>query len=194
MLKEGVVAGATQGFHREDDMAVTLGQPVREWELPSLENPSRLHRLSDYRGRLVVQLFWAATCPMCRRYNSYLDGFAATYHSKGAILLGISSSTSDTPDRVRLVLRNQVPQFPILRDADGAVARAFGVTVTPTVYVLDREGVLRYWGAIDDRTPDRLWPATNYLEEVVDRLLLERDLPDPHNPPVGTSLRLPAAA
>jgi peroxiredoxin len=175
-------------------MAVTVGQPVRDWELPALRDPSLLHRLSDYRGSVVVLLFWAATCPMCRRYNRYLDGFAATYRSRGAVLLGISSSAWDTPDRIRLALRNQMPQFPVLRDADGAVARAFGVAVTPTVYVLDREGVLRYWGALDDRTVERLWPTTNYLEEAVDRLLLERDMPDPHNPPVGTELRLPAAA
>lgn len=175
-------------------MAVALERPVPDFELPSLAEPERRYRLSDFRGQIVVVLFWAATCPMCRRYNRYLEGFAESYHSRGVKLLAIDSHRWDTPERIDFVLGKRYPRFPLLHDADGSVARLFGVDVTPTVYVLDREGVLRYWGAIDDMSFEKYWPDVNYLEEAVDALILGQEVSDPYNPPVGCDLELAVPA
>lgn len=175
-------------------MAVALGQPLPDFELPALQDPGRRYRLNDYRGGIVVVLFWAATCPMCRRYNPYLEGFADSYRSRGVRLLAVDSHLWDTPERLRFTLGKRYPRFPILLDRDGAVARQFGAEVTPTVYVADREGLLRYWGAIDDMSFEKYWPDVNYLAEAVDALLLEQEVADPYNPPVGCELELAVPA
>ncbi|MCZ7567352.1 MAG: redoxin domain-containing protein [Ardenticatenaceae bacterium] len=175
-------------------MAVALGQPLPDFELPSLQEPERRFRLIDERGKIVVVLFWAATCPMVRRYNRYLEGFADSYRSQGVRPLAVDSHLWDTPERLRFTLGRRLPRFPILIDRDGAVARQFGVEVTPTVYVADRDGVLRYWGAIDDMSLEKHWPDVNYLEKAVDALLLEQEVADPSDPPVGCELELAVPA
>lgn len=175
-------------------MAVTLGQPLPDFELPSLQEPDRRYRLSDHRGHIVVLVFWAATCGMCRRYNRYLEGFADTYRAQGVRFLAIDSHLWDTPERLNFILGRRSPRFPILLDQDGAVARHFGVEVTPTVYVADRDGILRYWGAIDDMTHEKHWPDVNHLEEAVDALLLGQEVADPFNPPAGCELELAVPA
>lgn len=164
-------------------MAITVGQQVPDFTLHDLDG--KPYSLSQYKGRIVVLLFWAATCDVTQRYTAYLNSFYETYKPRGVVVLGIDSHAWDTPERIRWVLEERQIEFPLLRDADGKVADLFGVTVTPTVCVIDREGVLRYWGAIDDRTHDKPWPDIIYLENAVDALLLGQEVDDPQNEPWG---------
>nr|WP_290666949.1 redoxin domain-containing protein [Ardenticatena sp.] len=167
-------------------MAVGVNQPAPDFELQDLQG--KVYRLSDYKGKIVVLIFWAATCDVSRRYVPYLNGFADTYWARGVVTLGIDSHAFDTEERLNLVLRKRPLTFPLLLDRDGKVAETFGVTITPTAIVLDGEGVVRYWGAIDDRSEDKPAPNTLYLENAVDALLLGDEVPDPQNEPWGCEI------
>lgn len=171
-------------------MALSVGQPAPDFTLPALSRRDDQYRLSSYRGKIVVIAFWSPTCSTCRRYIPYLDGFAEIYRSRGVQLLAITSHLWDTPEKVEAIFRRRRPRFPILRDADGTVARQFGTEITPTVYVVDEQGVLRYWGAIDDRDPANGWSDVNYLQEAVEALLLGEEVAVPHVPPSGRQLVL----
>ncbi len=164
-------------------MSVSIGQQVPDFTLPDLEGKE--YRLGEYRGHIVVLVFWAATCDVTQRYAAYLNGFYEAYKPRGVVVLGVDAHAWDTPERIRWALEEHRIEFPVLRDADGRVADLFGVTVTPTVCVIDRDGRLRYWGAIDDRTADKPWPNVVYLENAVDALLLGNEVDDPRNEPWG---------
>jgi len=55
------------------------------------------------------------------------------------------------------------------------VARAYGALRTPHVFLLDREGVLRYRGAIDDNYEDPAAVKHHYLRDALDAVLAGRD-------------------
>jgi len=59
----------------------------------------------------------------------------------------------------------------ILIDARHVVADQYEAITTPHVFVLDREGILRYRGAIDDVTFRRREVTQFFLREVVEALL-----------------------
>jgi len=64
--------------------------------------------------------------------------------------------------------------FPYLYDETQEVAKAFGATRTPHVFVLskkDTDLVVQYIGAIDDNTDDPSAVKTKYVENAVDQLL-----------------------
>ena len=59
----------------------------------------------------------------------------------------------------------------VLVDAQCFVANMFEAQTTPHVYVIDRQGILRYRGAIDDVTFRRRKPSRFFLDEAVESLL-----------------------
>ena len=70
----------------------------------------------------------------------------------------------------------------VLIDADQAVANLYKAVTTPHAFVVDREGVLRYRGAVDDVTFRQRKATRFFLEEAVEALLEER-LPEVQETP-----------
>jgi hypothetical protein len=59
----------------------------------------------------------------------------------------------------------------VLRDADQAVAGRYGALTTPHAFLIDRQGVLRYRGAVDDVSFRQREPTRFYLRNAVEALL-----------------------
>ena len=77
--------------------------------------------------------------------------------------------------------------LPYLKDPEGLLARAFGVTRTPQVCVLDRDRVLRYRGrVVDARDPARV--RRRDLQEAVDDLLAHQEVLVPETDAFGCSI------
>jgi hypothetical protein len=68
--------------------------------------------------------------------------------------------------------RRKVPF--VLRDADGSVADRYGAQTTPHVFLINRQGILRYRGAVDDVSFRQREPTRFYLREAVEALLAGR--------------------
>jgi hypothetical protein len=75
-----------------------------------------------------------------------------------------------------------------LRGADQEVVAAYGATATPGVFVLDRQGVVRYLEALDANYDD---PSENarWIRDALDDLLEGRPVRRPSAPPVGCSTK-----
>jgi peroxiredoxin len=107
-------------------------------------------RLVDLRDReLVVVVFVGCECPLARLYGPRLVELARTYERRGVAFLEIDSNASDPPDAIARYARDRGLPFPVLIDADHAVADRLGAKRTPEAFVLDRERGVRYHGRID---------------------------------------------
>lgn len=62
----------------------------------------------------------------------------------------------------------------VLVDQDHVVADRFGALTTPHVFVIDRDGLLRYRGAVDNVTFRQRTPTRFFLDEAVEALLAGR--------------------
>jgi peroxiredoxin len=141
-----------------------------DFELRGLDG--RIHRLSDYRGRIVIVNFWSAECPHVVRADASM---LAALNRWGAqvVLLTIASNANESPSVLEEAARSRgLPT--VLIDAGHIVADAYAAQVTPEVFVVDRAGVLRYRGAVDDTSFRQRVPTRFYLEEAVDALLSDR--------------------
>ncbi len=79
--------------------------------------------------------------------------------------------------------------FPYLRDDSQEVARAYGGTHTPHVFLLDAGGVLRYRGAIDDNYDDPDAVQATYLRDALDAVLAGEAPATPTTPAVGCTIK-----
>jgi len=140
----------------------------------------QLHRLSDYRGKIVIVNFWSAECPWSERADKNL---MATMNqlSDQVVVLPVASNASES-DEMIIEATNQRGIHFVLRDVDCRLADLWQAQTTPHVFVIDQSGILRYCGAVDDVTFRKRTPAQFYVEEAVEALMDGR-LPDVQETP-----------
>lgn len=152
------------------------GDPVPDFCLPTLDGITCC--LHDFRGQIVVLLFWSAECPVSRQYDAYFTQHYEAWQKQGIVLLAIDSNANYGWERICEEARTRGVPFLILRDEDNVVADMLGALTTPHVFVVDRKGRLAYAGAVDDRTFRKRVAERNYLEEALVAVLAGRK-PDP---------------
>lgn len=137
------------------------------FELPDLEG--RLHRLSDYRGKIVIVNFWSCECPHSERTDKAIMAMLVQWRDE-VVMLSIASNQSENVEAVKNAAdTRRLPT--VLIDAQCSVADLYEAQTTPHVFVIDREGILRYRGAIDDATFRKRTPSCFFLDEAVESLL-----------------------
>ncbi|RJP54843.1 MAG: hypothetical protein C4583_01620 [Anaerolineaceae bacterium] len=129
----------------------------------------RLHRLSDYRGRIIIVEFWSAECPHVVRTDASLRA-AMSRWVDDVVWLAIASNANESLSELENAARERgLPA--VLIDASQEAVDAFGAQVTPEVFVLSREGVVCYHGAVDDVSFCQRVATRSFVEEAVDALL-----------------------
>lgn len=146
---------------------VQINQPAPDFELPDLEG--NLQRLSDYRGRIVIINFWSCECPHSERTDRSTMACLVQWGADVA-MLSIAANRSESISSVaEAVNARRLPR--VLIDAQHVVADLYEAVSTPQVFVVDRDGILRYRGAVDDVTFRKRQATRFFLEEVVEALL-----------------------
>ncbi len=144
-----------------------INRPAPDFELRGLDG--QLCRLSDYRGRIVIVNFWSADCPHVVRADASLRAAMSRWGEAVAWLV-IASNANESFSVLENAARERGLST-LLMDAKQAVADAYAAQVMPEVFIVDRAGVLRYRGAVDDVTFRQRVPTRSFVEEVVDALL-----------------------
>jgi len=165
---------------------IVIGQIAPDFCLPDTEG--RIHRLADYRGQIVILDFWSAECPVSKEFDSYFNQRYQQWVSRGITLLAIDSNSHYEDDMIRQVKVERGLLFPILRDRGNVVADLYDARTTPHVFIIDRDGVLRYRGAIDDRTFRKRVPERHYVEEALAAILAGLPVPQPETEPYGCTI------
>src|SRR5205823_11636012 len=66
-----------------------VGTAAPEWVLKDPND--RSHRLSDYKGKVVLMDFWAVWCIPCHRAMPWLEKVHADLSKRGVVVVGIST-------------------------------------------------------------------------------------------------------
>ena len=144
-----------------------LNQPAPDFELPDLDG--RLHRLSDYRGKIVIVNFWSCECPHSERTDKAIMAMIVQWRNDVA-MLSIAANRSENAEALKTAAdARRLPT--VLMDAQCFVADLYEAQTTPHVYVIDRDGILRYRGSVDDVTFRQRTPSRFFLDEAVESLL-----------------------
>lgn len=148
-------------------MTLQLNFPAPDFELPDLNG--KTHRLSDYRGRIVIVNFWSCECPHSERTDKAVMAMFAQWKDD-AVMLSVASNRNESLAALKKAAESRrLPN--VLHDADCGLANLFGAQTTPHVFVVDRDGILRYRGSVDDATFRQRAPARFFLDEAVESLI-----------------------
>ena len=141
----------------------------------------KTHKLSDYKGKIVVLEEYNLDCPFCANHfrsgaMQELQSYAA---SKGVVWLLVDSANPKSgsyrdPDAAKKEFQaEKIKAAAWIDDSSGAIGKSYGLKTTPHMVVIDKNGVVAYNGAIDDRpsTDENPRTARNYVKEAIDHLL-----------------------
>jgi hypothetical protein len=152
--------------------AAEVGKPAPDFALPDLDG--KVHRLSDLRGRVVVLEWFNPGCPYvvnAHTKGSLVDAAARTTKD-GVIWLAVNSAAPGKQGHGAEANREAARRWsmgnPILLDEAGATGKAYGATNTPHLFIVGKDGLLVYKGAVDN-SPDgeRGAPSGGTLVEYV---------------------------
>jgi peroxiredoxin len=147
-----------------------LNEPAPDFELLDLQGIC--HTLSDYHGKIVIINFWSAECPHSERTDHHLMDLFEKWNGEVA-LLSIAANRNESVQRVAEAAKaRRIPL--LLMDSDHIAADHYEALTTPHVFVVDRKGILRYRGAVNDITFRRREATRFFLQEAVDALLQGR--------------------
>jgi peroxiredoxin len=143
-----------------------INSPAPDFALPLVGGGGRLI-LSDLRGQVSLIHFWSAECPWSRRADLILTYRRQAWEKLNLKIVGIACSPSEPETEIKheVVLRGI--KYPIVADFAQDISTTYRVQATPTFVVLDRRGVVRYIGAIDDATAGHRVPKIVYLDKAI---------------------------
>jgi peroxiredoxin len=98
--------------------------------------------LEHYKGKVVLLVFWAPWCASCRVDLPELEQLYNKYQDEGFAVIGINVDASTA--RVAAFLRKAPLKYAILVDSKGETAEAYRLSGLPTIFIIDREGVVKH--------------------------------------------------
>lgn len=123
--------------------AAEVGEPSPEFQFQTINGQQV--SFSELKGEKPIFLvFWATWCRTCKDEIPVLNELYKKFSVMGMEFLAVGVGINDSEARVkRFAMKNNL-SYPVAFDAGGKITKEFGIFGTPTVLVIDREGIIRY--------------------------------------------------
>jgi peroxiredoxin len=155
-----------------------VGDNAIDFRLKNVDG--KMVSMADYKNaKGFIVIFDCNTCPYSKAYNSRIIALNKKYASLQFPVIAINAndpqlSSGDSFDEMVREAKRKGYDFPYLVDESQAIAKAYGATNTPHVFVLARKGgdlKVAYIGTIDNNARDESAATKKYVEAAVDALL-----------------------
>ena len=144
-------------------------------------------------GKLKVVVFTCNQCPVAKAFEPRIIELSNKYQHRGVAFYAVNPNdeaqfAEESLANMKARAEQKEYAFPYLKDADSSSARAYGARVTPHVYLVDGDGVIRYRGYIDDAAKPAERKTTG-LTNALDALMGGREVANAETRAFGCSIK-----
>ncbi|WP_418282970.1 thioredoxin family protein [Halorubrum sp. DTA98] len=196
----------------ESDSELGRGDVAPDFELSGTDG--EMYTLDSFDVDALLIVFTCNHCPYAKAKFDLLNELAADYDDLAVVGINPNDASKKADDSVEAmrayVADGTIAYDAYLRDADGAVAEAYGAVCTPDPFLFGRaddgsdgdgegdediagrdEWRLRYHGRLDDALSPDEEPTECYVREAIDSVLAGEDVEVPDRPSRGCSIKWP---
>ncbi|GAB4222441.1 MAG: thioredoxin family protein [Acidobacteriota bacterium] len=151
--------------------------------------------LADVRGEKgTLVIFTCNECPYVKGWESRTVALANRALERGIGVIAVNSndpgkSRGDGFEQMQERARRTGMRYPYVVDEGSRLARAFGATRTPEVFLFDAEGRLVYHGTIDDNVKDPEAVREHFLADAIEAVVEGRPVPRAETKALGCSIK-----
>src|SRR5216684_8050806 len=168
----------------------------------AVDSNGKTWSLADLKGKVVILETTNHDCPYVRKHYTArnMQTQQREAAAKGVVWLTSASSATGQEGYVTAAQANELTRSrdaapaAVLLDPQSKIARAYGATVTPHMYIIDTTGTLVYKGGIDS-IPSAdiadIAKAKQYVRVGLDEVLAGKPVSDSSTRPYGCSLKYP---
>lgn len=173
-----------------------VGDKVRDFTLKNVNG--KMVSMADYPGaKGFIIVFTCNHCPFAKKYESRIMNLDKMYSSKGYPVIAINPNDpqiepEDSYDEMVKLANQKKYTFPYLFDETQEIARAYGATRTPHIYVVSKSGndtIVEYIGGIDDNTDDPSSVKEKYVENAINELLAGKKVSTTSTKAIGCTIK-----
>lgn len=180
-------------FNPTTHSGLHIGDKAPDFSLKNIDGEYySLKDMDDVKGYIIT--FTCNTCPVAVMYEDRIIDLHNKYADKGYPVIAINPNDPDVKPGDsfdEMIVRAEEKSFPFLYlfDEKQKVYPAYGATKTPHVFLLDKNLVVKYMGAIDDNSRNASAVSETYLGDAIDALL-KGEKPNPSSTKaVGCSIK-----
>lgn len=147
------------------------GDKAADFKLKSVDG--KMYSMADFKNaKGFIVVFTCNSCPYAVMYEDRVNELSKKYSPKGYILLAINPNDptvkpEDSYDQMKVRAKEKGFSFPYLFDEGQEIYPQYGATKTPHVFLLDKNRVVKYIGAVDDSADDASMVKEKYLENAI---------------------------
>lgn len=175
-----------------------VGSPAPAFS--AVSSDGKTVNLADYRGKTVVLEWTNDGCPYVRKHygTGNMQALQKKWTDQGIVWLSVISSPpgeqgfADGARANALTAERKASPSAVLLDPKQQVARAYGATVTPHMYIIKPDGTLAYAGGIDDKAtarPADVKDAKNFVDAALAELKAGKPVSTPATRAYGCTVK-----
>jgi peroxiredoxin len=170
-----------------------VGDKASDFKLKNIND--KKVSLKDYKkAKGFVVIFTCNHCPFSVANEDRIIALHKKYEPKGYPVVAINPNDAtaypdDSFENMKVRAKEKGFTFAYLYDETQEVAKKYGATKTPHVFVLDKELVVKYIGAIDDSPKDESKVNEKFLEMALDAMIAGKNPEKTSTKAVGCSIK-----
>ncbi len=145
--KEDPADGEGGGDAADSDDGADAAQTVRAYEFEMEDQFGNVHRLDDYKGKVIFLNFWATWCGPCRNEMPEIQMLYEEYAAQGenaeVAVIGVAGpgmGGEGSREEITAFMEENGYTYPVLMDETGEMFSYYGISAFPTTFMIDREG------------------------------------------------------
>jgi peroxiredoxin len=198
MIRTTIALSVAIAFAAPIHASARVGAPAPDFTVTDASGKTQ--SLSAYKGKIVVLEWNNPECPFVRKHYGAenMQSQQAEAAKDGVVWLTVNSGAAgkqghmDPTAATAYVAKVGGKESAYLIDADGKVGHAYDAKTTPHMFVIDKDGVLRYMGGIDSIAStevDDIPKATQYVKQALGEIEAGKHVSVSTSEPYGCSVK-----
>ncbi len=198
----GVLSTANADHHGDHDgkekkaERAEIGKPAPMFKLKDVNGKE--FDLNDYKGQIIVLEWFNPECPFVppvHTSSEYRELRNSIWEADDSAWFAINSGAPGLQghgiEKNRSFYEQWEMTHPLLIDEPGKVGRMYDARTSPHVYIIDKEGILRYHGAINNYPMNRVRgdEKISYVQRALEQLRNGEEVSPSHVRPWGCSVK-----